>query len=118
MRIRNRRWLASIRARMTLGFVIVLAPCLLALSGLLPGLADRATALVGREQVGWIVERASASLDQPKWQARLTKLVEARLPKESHVAVLIVSTDDRILWRSQGPGPAWPPAGFDWRREV
>src|SRR5258708_2453342 len=115
----DRRYLSSMRARMTAGFVFILAPCLLIASAILPIFANRVTELKDKEQVGWIVERISKSMAEPDWRAGLSELMEDKALKESHVALLIVDAEGRLVWRSPGPGPAWPPeAGSNWRREL
>src|SRR6266540_3069664 len=114
----DRRAVGSMRARMTLGFVLVLAPCLVILSSFLPIFAERVTELRSREQVGWIIERVAQRMAGPDWPARLTEFSEASLPRESHVALLIVDENGSPLWRSPGPGPPWPLIQWeDWRRE-
>src|SRR5437660_1028602 len=119
MMLPNLRYLSSMRARMTAGFVFILAPCLLIASAILPILANRVTEIKDREQVGWIVERVSQRMAEPDWRARLADLMAAKALKESHVALLIVDAAARLAWRSPGPGPAWPPeAGSNWRREM
>jgi signal transduction histidine kinase len=113
------RSLSSMRARMTAGFVFILAPCLLIASTLVPMLASHVNELRSRQQMGWIVERVSERMDRPDWQAQLDALMAAKVPKISHVALLILDRDGTLVWRSRGPGPAWPSAaGSNWRREI
>ena len=117
--LRSLRSLSSMRARMTAGFVFILAPCLLIASTLVPILAGHINELRSRAQVGWIVERASERMDRPDWRAQLDDLMAAKVPEIDHVALLILDRDGTVMWRSHGPGPAWPPAtGSNWRREI
>ncbi len=62
MMLPNLRYLSSMRARMTAGFVFILAPGLLIMSAILPIFANRVTEIKDRQQVGWIVERVSQRL--------------------------------------------------------
>src|SRR5712692_10507807 len=115
----NRRYFGSMRARMTAGFVFILAPCLLIASAILPIFANRVTEIKDKEQVGWIVERVSQRMAGPDWRARLADLMAEKALKKSHLALLIVDREGALVWRSPGPGPDWPPeAGSNWRREM
>jgi signal transduction histidine kinase len=119
MRLLSFRSRSSMRARMTAGFVFILAPCLLIASTLVPILASRVNELRSRAQIGWIVERVSERLDQPDWRAQLDDLMAAKVPQVNHVALLILDRDGTVMWRSRGPGPTWlPAAGSNWRREI
>jgi signal transduction histidine kinase len=108
MRPLDRRTVRSMRARMTAGFVIVLAPCLLIVSALLPNLANRATELRDQELAGRIVQRVNQAMARPDWRVRLAEIMATHVPNESHVALLIVDRNQHLVWRSPGPGPAWP----------
>jgi hypothetical protein len=115
----ERRALHSIRARMTLGFVLVVAPCLLIISTFLPGLATGAVERRTRQRVVWLVRQVRAATIQPDWRARLTEVIEPQLLRESHLALLIVDENGSLAWRSPGPGPVWPlRRNVDWGREL
>jgi hypothetical protein len=115
----ERRALHSMRARMTLGFVLVVAPCLLIISTFLPGLATGAVERRTRQRVVWLVRQVRAATIQPDWRARLTEVIEPQLLRESHLALLIVDENGSLAWRSPGPGPVWPlRRNVDWGREL
>src|SRR5260370_21653657 len=100
MMLPDRRYLSSMRARMTAGFVFILAPCLLIASAILPIFANRVTELKDREQVGWIIERISKRMAEPDWRAGLSDLLADKALKESHVALLIVDAQGKLASRS------------------
>src|SRR5918911_783396 len=119
MRLPELRYLSSMRARTTAGFVFILSPCLLILSVLLPLVANRVTEVRDKKEVGWIVERVSERVGGPDWRAQLSEFAATQIPKESHLALLIVDREGALLWRSPGPGPAWSSeAGAKWREEL
>jgi signal transduction histidine kinase len=119
MRLADLRAVGSMRARMTAGFVLVLAPCLVILSVYLPVFSQRAAELKDQRQVGWIAERVIQRMAAPNWRERLAEFVEANLPRSSHVAVLIVDENGTPVWRSPGPRLPWPLLEWaDWRREL
>lgn len=110
---RDRRAVSSIRARMTAGFVLVLAPYLLIMSALVPAVANRGTELREKELLGWITQHLSRTMARPDWRLRLSEIMATHVPEESHFALLIVDRNQRLVWRSPGPGPAWPRVGGD-----
>jgi hypothetical protein len=101
------------RARMTAGFVLVLAPYLLVMSALVPAVANRGTELREKELIGWITQHVSRTMARPDWRVRLSEIMAAHVPEESRFALLIVDRNQRLVLRSPGPGPAWPRVGGD-----
>jgi hypothetical protein len=101
------------RARMTAGFVLVLAPYLLVMSALVPAVTNRGTELREKELIGWITQHVSRTMARPDWRVRLSEIMAAHVPEESRFALLIVDRNQRLVLRSPGPGPAWPRVGGD-----
>lgn len=109
----------SMRARMTAGFVFILAPCLLILSWVLPVLSNRLSEIGDKKLVSLIASEATELLSHPDWRADLTRMMNNKVPKTGHLALLVVDTDGTVLWRSRRDGPPWPPGpADDWNKAL
>jgi signal transduction histidine kinase len=114
----NLRYLSSMRARITAGFVFILAPLLLAVSAIVPIIANRVTEMGDRSQYKRLAKQTNEILTEPNWQAHLSE-IGVKIPPESAIALLIVNQDGTLVWRSPGRGPAWPGvAQYQWRKSM
>jgi signal transduction histidine kinase len=98
----------SMRARLTLAFVLILAPFVVATSHIL-FISHRTT----REDRVKMVSRAAfekslAVLETHHWQASLTHLFSNEEIRDLRVGALVADSSGRVIWRSPADAPAWP----------
>jgi signal transduction histidine kinase len=98
----------SMRMRMTIGFILVMAPLLvvfthLVLAGLQKAHGDETMVAVKKAMGAGI-----ARLNSPDWKAGLTKLFENQELRRRHIGALVSGASGTVLWKSDSDAPKWP----------
>jgi len=98
----------SMRMRMTIGFILVLAPLLVVLTHLvLAGLQkfhEDETMVTVKKAMGASIE----TLSNPSWKGDLTKLFDQDELRRRHIGALVTDSSDSVLWKSDSDAPKWP----------
>ena len=98
----------SMRMRITLGFVLVMAPFLVLLSHLiLVG-----TGRMRQDETNAVIDRTlklgAERLRSPNWREGLTELFRQDEVQRQDIGGLVANLDEQVLWRSDSNPPQWP----------
>lgn len=98
----------SMRMRMTIGFVLVLAPLLVLLAHLVRVGIQQAHEGETMSVVKRSMKLGLADLREPDWKAELAKLFGRDEFRNRHIGALVSDPDGTVLWKSDSDAPKWP----------
>jgi len=98
----------SMRMRMTLGFILVMAPFLVVSSHFVVIAMRMVHSREAKDMVGRAIKLGAASLQSPDWKVELTKIYGLDELRQRHIGALVASPRGDVLWRSESDAPKWP----------
>jgi signal transduction histidine kinase len=97
--------LKSMRSRMTLQFVMLLVPFLLATSYMVVMLTTKAAEDKSHEALNQLRDRVMTAMKDPDWQNKLQGLAAAPSFRQNQVGIIVRDRDDKVVLRSYASPP-------------
>jgi signal transduction histidine kinase len=96
------------RMRVTLAFLLILGPFLLASSHLVINLSRNSSGTEAKLLIEKVIQGARSYLDHPNWKERLTTFVSSPNVQSRGMGAIVVDRHGDRLWSSAKNAPGWP----------
>lgn len=96
------------RVRMTLVFVLILAPFLVMTSHLVVITHRSRQADEDKRNVKLVIEKASTVLNFSDWEREMGMMFSSSKLRQAGIGALVADESGQVLWRSDENAPSWP----------